>query len=270
MTTAAGAQAGASGQAPLDEVLRRPDEDEPRLAYAAWCDRQILVPSTSARGTFIRAQITLVRKRSTGTWDELHLAEHAANDARSEHGDAWDAPLRSQVQRVEYDRGFVELIAMSPAAFRDRAAELRQQAPIRHLDLTGVVEAGPEFWESEALAGIRSISMDRQELSDRDVAALARSPHLSELRWLSIQNNLLTEKSGLAMAASKGLGKLTYANFRGNPYDPTNQYSHDGEIVGSIWLPPEGKRLEARHGPLPWLHWAGHTFADLVPDRFRS
>ena len=71
------------------------------------------------------------------------------------------------------------------------------------------------------------------------------------------------------MATSKALPRLIYANFRGNPYDPTNQYSHDGEIVGSIWLPDEGKRLERQFGPLPWLHWVGATFAELMPDRFR-
>lgn len=269
MSRTSGSQAGASGQAPLEEVLRRPDEDEPRLAYAAWCGRQALSAATVARGVFIRAQIDLVRKRATGTWEELHLAGHAANDARREHGDAWDGQLRSLVSSVVYDRGFVELVRMSAAEFLGRAAELRGLAPIRHVDLTGVVEAGPEFWGSEALAGVRSLSMDRVGLTDREAAALAGSPHLGELRWLSIQDNLLTRKAGDALGASSGLGRLVYVGMRGNPYDPTNRYSHDGEIVGSVWLPPEGERLERTHGPKAWLHWVGQTFAELIPDRFR-
>lgn len=269
MTVAAGTQAGASGQEPIDDVLRKPDDDQPRLAYAAWCEKHVLSPALVARGAFIRAQIDRLRKKDTGTWKELHLATHAENDAMRGHGDDWDARLRALVPSVAYDRGFVELVRMSAGEFKNRAAELRKLAPIRHVDLTGVVEAGTEFWQSESLAGMRSISMNRVGLTDREVVALASSPHLGELRWLSMLDNGLTEKSGRALAESKGLGRLVYVGMLGNPYDPTNQYSHDGEIVGSVWLPAEGKRLESKYGTLPWLHWVGQTFADLVPDRFR-
>jgi len=270
MSTATGTQASASGGAPLASVLLKPDDDDPRLAYAKWCDAQLLTPSTTARGVFIRNQIARLNRRNTGTLPELRKLAAEANNARAEHGDAWDQPLRSLASSVEYDRGFVELVRMSASAFRDKAVAIRKLAPVRHLDLTGVVEAGPGFLASEVLAGVRSLSMDRCGLTDREIADLAGSPHVGELRWLSIGDNLLTVKSGEAMASSKNLGKLVYAGFLGNPYDPMNRYSHDGEIVGSIWLPIEGKRLEAKHrGPIAWLHWVGHTSAELIPDRFR-
>ncbi len=269
MSTAAGTQEGGSGQAPLGDVLARPDEDQPRLGYAAWCERQVLSPVTVARGKFIRAEVGLVAKGASATWDERFTLRSMASNAKREHGAAWDATLRSMVGSVEYDRGFVELVRVSASVWRDQGGSIRQMAPVRHLDLVGAGALEPAFLGSDALAGIRSLLMDRDELTDAHVAALASSPHVGDLRWLSIAHNELTDKSGVALAASKEIARLVYADFAGNPNDPTNQFSHDGVVVGSIWLPREGERLEATHGRLAWLRWAGQTFETLVPDRFR-
>src|SRR5688500_114374 len=47
----------AEERALLDAVIADPDADEPRLRYAAWCDRQ-----GDPRGTFIREQVEEFRR----------------------------------------------------------------------------------------------------------------------------------------------------------------------------------------------------------------
>jgi hypothetical protein len=41
---------------------------------------------------------------------------------------------------------------------------------------------------------------------------------------------------------------------RDNPADPVEQLRIDGGIVVAGWMPPGGRELEARFGPLAWLH----------------
>lgn len=264
----AGAQAGAAGQAPLDAVLRAPDDDKPRLDYAAWCDVQPGL-AIKARGVFVRTQITMLRRGATMEWREKdrHIEVMAA--AQRDHGSQWDAGVRAWVAEARYERGMIELVTVSAAAWRDHGADIRRAAPVRHLDLTGVVEAGAAFLASDALAGIRSIRMDYEKLTDEYVEALAASAHVGDLRWLSMEHNELTEASGRALAASDRMPLLRYVAMRGNPYDPTNRFTDDGDYVGSVWMPPEGERLERRFGKrFAWLRWAGETTATARPDRF--
>lgn len=260
----------AAGPEPLARVLANPDADKPRLDYAAWCDAQPDAP-TQARGTFIRAQVNLIAKAATGTWRELHLLGHESSDARLQFGQRWDPSLTALASVVGYDRGFAEHIALSAAAWRAQGPAIRRLAPIRHLDLSraGLGGDGAALLASDALASIRSLSLDQVGLTDEEVEALAESPHVADLRWLSMASNALTPRAGVALARSKSLPRLVYANFSGNPYNPIDEYSTEDGVVASTWPTKDGARLEAKHGPLPWLHWPGRDPARIIPDRYR-
>ena len=252
----------------LRAVLADPDADEPRLAYAAWCDRQADT-ATKARGEFIRLQIALVNpeKEASGIQTfELRFQEETLLDS---YGAAWAAPLSNLITGFEYDRGFVELVTMSATRFLEYAADLFLLAPIRHLNLTGVPEVADALFTSPHLRSIRSLKMKRGGLTDAHAALLAASPVLGQLRWLAIAENAIGFAGADALAASPHLPELAYVHFYGNPVNPSEQYAYDDEMIMDAWLPEEGERLEARHGYLRWLHQDATTVREVFPDRFR-
>lgn len=258
----------AENQDLLDAVLAAPDADEPRLAYAAWCERQT-DEATQARSVFIRAHIALANAEKGITEANTFALRSQAETLVDRYGSLWAAPLANLVAGFEYDRGFVELITISAARFLEHAADLFRLAPIRHLTLTDVAEVAEALFASPHLKTIRSLKMKRCDLTDAHASMLAASPVLDQLRWLSIAENAISFEGADALAASTTLPHLAYVHFYGNPVNPSEQFAYDGEIIMDAWLPEDGERLEARHGYLPWLHQDATTAREVFPDRFR-
>lgn len=252
----------------LKAVLDSPDDDAPRLAYADWCEQQS-DPQTRARGEFIRAQITLVNLGQGMPHEQKFELGYREETLERDYRLAWAGSLATLVDDFQYDRGFVELVALSARGFLDRAPQLFALAPIRHLKLTEVRIVADELFASPHLRKIRSLDISRCGLNDAHIKMLAESPELRQLRWLSVAENNIGFDGADALAASTQLKRLTYANFFGNPVNPCAKYSQENEFIMATWLPDEGKLLEARHGYVPWLHRDAQTIYDLVPDRFR-
>jgi hypothetical protein len=64
----------------------------------------------------------------------------------------------------------------------------------------------------------------------------------------------LSERGIEAIAASQKLKRLEVVTFDGNPADPTDRVEYYDE-TNSHMVPTEaGKKLEAKYGPLRWLH----------------
>lgn len=238
----------------LRAVLADPDADVPRLEYAQWCAGQ-RDPAWVARGEVIRAQLDLDRADpqavATG---QLFGLQHRVRELVDAHGDAWAGPIATWADEVRFVRGFVEWIRLPASEFLARGSEIFERAPVRHLDLSAVRDVDEALFETELLAGVRSLAMDRCSLYDIHVQLLAASPHVTTLRWLSVANNKLTLAAAEALAASKNLPSLRFLEFRGNEVDPVEQLGLDSGVVVASWMPPEGVALEARHGHLPWLH----------------
>ena len=252
----------------IQSVITEPDADEPRLAYAAWCEAQES-PADRDRAEFIRAQLELAasaREPSSPRHRELvTLTEKLEGGHRA----AWAGGLTLLVEEYGFDRGFIELVSLPAPRFLELQAELFARAPIRHLNLTGSAEVFERLLSLPALAQIRSLDLDASGLNDQHIGRLAQSPKVASLRWLSLAHNRLTAQAADSLAGSPYLKNLRYVNFLSNPEDPVESYSlDDGNIVG-VWLPPAGCQLESRHGHIPWLHRAGKSVWDLVPNRFR-
>jgi len=241
----------------LQDVLARPAEDAPRVAYASGCDAV-----NDPRGKYIRAHlrvlITLVRDVD---------AEEEKERLEKLHGKVWAAPVAGLVERWEFDRGFVGLVRMPASRFLASAGELYAKAPILHLELTNCKEVFGDLCKSPHLARIRSLDLAENGLDDEDMRTLSGCPHLGELRWLSLgYNKIDTFGSGL-LAASKMFPKLRFVRLVGNPSNPCEQIADDQGIIVDRWLPTEGELLEKRLGRVPWLHydWAA-TVLDVSPD----
>jgi uncharacterized protein (TIGR02996 family) len=235
-------------------VLDDPDADQPRLAYADWCATQA-DPVTQRRAELIRAQLQLaaIPDEVVNAGGATRLIETiAAMLARD--GAAWAAPVAPFVRSFAFLGGFVEHVGISARALLDHGAELFAHAPIRHVDLLGVREVDETLFASPLFASLRTLGLDRLGLYDIHLQLLAVSPHVGALRWLSAIDNNFGIDAYVALASSRSLTQLVFAEFRGNPVDPIEQLGRDGAEVVSAFMPDAGQALEQRFGHLEWLH----------------
>jgi uncharacterized protein (TIGR02996 family) len=228
----------------LMEVLANPTDDAPRLAYAA-----AIEATDPLRAELIRVQIQLYRWRQT----HAEPPERAALTIRetalvSDYGPAWGANLRGMIDRRVFGRGFVDWIWLDADKFVATAAELYKRAPILHLDLARTRPVAKALFGSPALARIRSLSLFGNGLTDAEAIELASSPHLGNLTWLDLGNNLIGAPGLEAIAASKKLPRLRYLGFQHNKVaDPTPQAD------GTIAAPDVAAAIVRKHGARPWL-----------------
>jgi uncharacterized protein (TIGR02996 family) len=248
----------------LKAVLDAPDDDAPRLAYAQWSDGQGDAASI-ARGELIRAQIDLMHTApdviKTG---RAFVLQQRIKDLIDRHGASWAGAIAGSVDAYHFVRGFVGWIKLSAQRFLDHGDGIMALAPVQHLDLTGIRDVDEALFDSPLLSHIRSLSMDACGLHDLHLQMLAASPHVANLRWLSVADNHLTLAAAEALAASPYLRNLRYAEFRSNPTDPVEQLGYDSGIVVASWMPKEGSDLEARFGHQPWLH------REVIHGRFKA
>ena len=250
----------------LRDVLDRPDEDAPRLAYSAWWDRQ-----GNPRGEFVRLQLELAELRAKSPSDP-DLVRYATESAEmiQKHGADWAAAVSPPAIHAVFHRGFVEGVILTARQFLDRAPDLFKLAPIRHLDLVRTRDETEELFRSPHLLPIRSLVLDNCGLTDEDLARLAASPYLPDLRWLSLANNPLGFEGANALAASQSLPKLRYVNFFGTFVDPTEEVHADAGVIVGGAMPEAGRRLEVAYGTIRWLHHEARTTRELPPSRFNA
>lgn len=248
-------------------VLNDPDNDGPRLDYAAWCDTQSDA-AAQERGVFIRQQVELVTPGTQVSHDAVRL-RYLSELLLYKHSATWGAAVVPFVDSFQFDRGFIEQVAMSAKKFLDHADALFAIAPIRHLDLSDVRPFIDELLDSPHLQCIRSLSVKRCELDDANMQLLANCTNLAGLRWLSLMENRIGMVGAAAFAASGNFPCLTYAVFNGNPAQLNDEHFHDSGVIVESSSSADGRALEAQFGHLRWLHHAATTLADTVPDRFR-
>lgn len=253
----------------LKAVLDDPNNDAPRFGYADWCERQSDEP-TKDRAEFIRLQIEISRMSSTATArGEAYRQMYRAMKLQDQYKANWRPFVELPIYGLEFNRGFAELAELSTRDFLDNAAQLFAVAPLYHLDLNNVITDAEELFTSSYLGRIRSLKMDNCELNDSHLQLLAASPHISELRWLSVRENQIGMPGIEALVKSPYSKQLRYTNFTGNPVDPCEELGIDSDIVVATWLPEAGQFLETRYGHIPWLHRSGETISDYHPSRFR-
>ena len=237
------------------EVMRNPDSDEPRIAYA-----EAIRDSDPPRAELIRVQLHIFRSlranapgldRSDGYNRESQLLE--------KHKDAWIAPVAEVrgVKHVGLMRGFPEWVRMTARDFLDQGERLYALAPIRHLSLEDAQPHADELFASPLLARIRTLSLRKLQLGDDEARLLAASPHLGKLCWLDLGANRIGQAGLDALAASPNLPALLVLEFADNvASDPTPQVGETDINSGDVmWLSitPEARELEARFGKRAWL-----------------
>jgi len=245
-------------------VVDNPEDDAPRLAFAAACDAL----GDTERADFIRIQVAhrqyLRAKRPVGEFPDLYR-EFAL---KKTHGPAWAGPINGRVRRYGFAGGFVEWIEVSASQFIAEAEQLHRLAPVRKLTLTGVSEVLESLVQCPHLDRIVSLDLGGQHIGDRGAELLAGSDHLRKLAWLDLPSNDITSAGLEALAATDKLPALQAVDFYNNPVanEVDEPYGNDqGQIVwvgdGAQLLP-----VEQRHGRKRWLHrvWElGPNFSEI-------
>lgn len=245
----------------LDElqqfITAHPEDDTARLCYAQ------ALPEDSPRRRFIILQLQIAyilsHEGSADSWDRHDKLRREAEALLVQHGAEWSAPLRERVrdlQNLDFARGFVESVTMSPLQFLASAEALLAAAPISMLRLTSV-EGLEALARSPHLGRLRALSLEDLKLGEEGMRTLLASPHLKALRWLDVSGCKI-QRAGLeALCASSNLPSLCWVNLAANgfPNPQDRPGSVDGDWIYDWHTDPLGGELEARYGRKEWLHF---------------
>ncbi len=234
------------------DVVLHPDDDLPRETYAEICSNS----GDELRARLIRLQLEALQKRRVGASD-AHTPALAAYALLDKYANEWAGPIRDRVRRVAFYRGFVEEICVDARQFLKEAEELYQLAPIRKLQITGLLPALDEFLDSSHLRRIVSLNVELQELGDVEVSKISKSPNLSNLIFLGLRGNNLTVAGVESLAASEMFPALKAVDFTMTPAaSVSEEVSYDAMSPERVWAGPsaEALRIEAKYGRKTWLH----------------
>src|SRR5262249_29210059 len=190
----------------LLEIFECPADDLPRRVYADW-----LMDSPdqagAARGEFIHLQLNLAAI-PPGEPRPTSLVQRE-RELLQAYGREWGMPFQRIGCRCwEYRRGFVEGVGLPASALLTHAAALFRIAPIDEIKLYESEGQLAEVAGCPQLVRLRALDLERNDLGDNDVAALA-SPHLMGLKTLLLWSNRVGDAGARAiMAWLPGLARL--------------------------------------------------------------
>ena len=236
--------------AAYERVLAAPSSLAAREALAAeWRANH------DPRAELIDKQLRLRTHQLAGTrWsDEAKALAREIYVLVREHGATWAGPLAKHVHDYAFHRGCVAEVTIAGAAFTKEMPPLCRHAPIQHVNLVAPL-ALDEVAASPYLARLASLRICelRGGFGDAEAIMLANSPHVANLKWLSLTDNAIGKPGVEAIAASPHLARCLFVDFRGNPCDPTpNVSSYEGIETRSRSMYAE--ELERTYGLRPWL-----------------
>lgn len=256
----------------LQDIIAQPDDDQLRLDYA-----QHISDLDPERSKFIMEQVA--QDKSSTALDRFSRERRANSGIPAE--------LLPFLKKTEWERhthrfyrGFIEHVSVALLDFLVHSEKILACAPIRHLTLTGgESEDVMRLFTSPAMARLRSVRILDAPTTDREITALAASPHASNLRWLEIQKGNITYSGFLTVAESAFLENLGhfYPGSASKSQDVRWEYhtgwdSHltqtDNAARLNRWYGNSWEGLD-RGWVVPWItHWTNHDHDPNNPDMF--
>lgn len=189
------------GDALLQEILKDPAADPPRLVYADHLEQE----GELDRANFIRDQI---RRTALPSWDAravtLELQERAALAA---YGIKWRSklPALDGVTWGGFSRGFVGSVTVTGLAALDQFGEVRKASPVTSLTMRW--PSGAKLPKLPAIEGLEELTLTGTVMGPDALKWLAGCPLLSTLKTLAFTDSSL--RTGMAhLIKSTHLRKL--------------------------------------------------------------
>ncbi|MBT9559711.1 MAG: TIGR02996 domain-containing protein [Myxococcales bacterium] len=230
----------------LAPILASPTDDRPRLTAAD------ALTGDRARADFIRLQVR--RAAAERAMDDSQLGTMLADEKRLERPD-FDDGVGALGVSATLKRGFVQHVKTDAGVFIMRADAIRKVAPLLELSLSKAELHLDVLFDTGILDGIVSLDLIESRIGDAGAERLARSKHLTSLRWLDLRRNGLTRAGLDSLCASPLSSRLRWLHVAGNgisaPHD--QPVEEDGRLI-DFEETELGRELEAQHGPLRWLH----------------
>lgn len=186
-----------------------------------------------------------------------------AKELLVQHEAAWTREVAQIAAHPSIARGFVEGVTLDAPRFFDAVPRLYKLAPIRKLVLVDAGKLAEKIAQSPLLDQIVSLVFYNQSkthpIGNDGLRALATSPHVKRMKRLGLVSNDIGPDGLEALAASKRMPDLIDVELDGNHVEsPFETYGTDN-MTGlvnrqGVSLPEAGKQLEAKYGPLAWLH----------------
>lgn len=234
------------------DILLRPQDDAPRLRYAAWLDEQC-----DPLGEFIRVQCRLSRAGLAG--DPLRELETRERELLAEFEEDWVGEIADMVGLWVFRRGFVREISASSEQFLEHAEELFRRAPIQEVHIGHVNGNLNSLAASSFLGKSNFLDLSNNPLRDCGARDLAASPHLAHLRGLNLSSSCMGDRGLKALAHSPYLNQLREL------YLCDNRISSSG--ARALAASPLADRLGLLHLRFNVI---GHDGADMLQKRFGS
>lgn len=196
-------------------------------------------------------------------YQQAAALDREINLLEADHGRAWAGEVAGLVTKLRYRRGLVAEVTLSGVDFVARAARLCSLAPIQHVTITGPLPPLDRLFGVAELAKLVSLNLPGlgAAFGDAGANALARSPQVRGVAWISLAGDAIGEAGAEALAASPFLASVQFLELRDNPADPT-PYASEDEGSYTAGRPALAGRLEKMFGVRPWLsvpsdpaHW---------------
>ncbi len=275
-------------------VIDHPDDDEPRMAYAAWMAGQDHEFARTV-ATFVWAQLRVAqafranRRADVGSLRSWRGDTRFVSNPEFRAGDSlrpWYLGELSSLMSLglvgwpQAYRGFIERVGVHARRLLEIGEELFSLAPIRHLVIIGVPDVVDQLAASPFLGRIRSLSLpryrDEDELTDDTLQRLVASPHLGKLAHLRVVHQpRLTSRAFAHVVTGPTLPLLSSFEVY-TPWDPYQAAAFDprgrseriiaydtpiGVMREKDWI----AELERDLGYVPCLHQEDHYGRDF-PD----
>ena len=234
-----------------ERVLREPGSLAARAGLLA-----VWKVAGDPRAELLEIQLELRERYARGDWssDRSNFLHGRVGAITRAHGRAWAGEVADLVSSFTFHRGLVARVDLPGERFLAVAARLFELAPIQHVRLLAPLGDLEAIASSPWLRHLVSIDLSGHgaAVGDRCAIALAQSPQVIALRWLALDHDDVGAAGVEALAASPYLREVEYLSLTGNPSDTTpSVYSDDGRYWSD--RPVLAGELEARHGQRPWM-----------------
>jgi uncharacterized protein (TIGR02996 family) len=224
-------------------VCAAPPDDDPRVAYADWVERNAGDEGV-ARAEYIRGTIRAYRNDNEL---EDRRTVRLLTEARKT---SWSNGVTSlNVSLHRFVRGFVASIRADAQALLKHGTEIASRGPLQYVGVnSGARGCLRELLHAPWMEHVFSLDLGKNDLTDDDARVLAESGR-SGLRWVNLDENPMTMQAAEVMAAATKAGKFPELHTLHLPlpiYD-------DQEGGFTVWRPPAGLALRDKYGELPWL-----------------